>query len=255
MHWKRVSAFVVVILFHLVFHYAPAAFGVQEKQTPCDEAVYDVQGDPLQLCRDPSRVCAATPETPRCKCLPPVPCAKAAYPQCAGACAGDHMACLPGGRGACVCHQDSPGLPLPTQTSLDLDRTRVSIFGLRERHTRISSNDCPAVMPKKFKTNKKGITRIRATWPSCGSFDKKVRLAAKIVDDCTLVKGKLKAGAFVQRIKAVRQPGPRSCSRSLPQCNGTCLQGGWCIKGATNLGPDCSCFTPKPQPTVAGTPK
>jgi hypothetical protein len=64
---------------------------------------------------------------------------------------------------------------------------------------------CPAVVPKKLAATRKGVTRIKATWPtsSCtGLGGKRVRLTGRIARDCGTLVGKVSARKVRRKFKA-----------------------------------------------------
>jgi hypothetical protein len=80
----------------------------------------------------------------------------------------------------------------PAGTALRAGATSIALDGA-----------CDAIVPARFKATRKG-TKVKAKWPACPGFEGKVKLAGKIVDDCTTFTGQVKAKGFKQRIEASR---------------------------------------------------
>jgi uncharacterized repeat protein (TIGR01451 family) len=63
---------------------------------------------------------------------------------------------------------------------------------------------CEAVDTSKYSANRKGVTHVRAKWAACEGLTGKVRLGARILDDCTRLEGKVKAKRFKLTFDAVK---------------------------------------------------
>jgi hypothetical protein len=93
---------------------------------------------------------------------------------------------------------------------------------------------CPARRPARMKANRKGATVVRAAWRRCEGLRGRVRLAGRIVEGCTTLRGKVRARGFRRRFVAARS----RCGDGVldpaagERCDGTLLGGATC----TSLG-------------------
>jgi len=90
---------------------------------------------------------------------------------------------------------------------------------------------CEGVTPTKYAANRKGVTKLKAKWTTCEGLTGKVRLVAKILDECTRLEGTLKAKRFKFPFDAV----PSVCGDEFIDTGG----GEICDDGNTLPGDGC----------------
>lgn len=80
----------------------------------------------------------------------------------------------------------------PATDAIEAGAARVAIGGA-----------CAGLAPKRFRAVAGG-TRVKAVWPSCEGLAGRVKLTGTIIEDCTLLRGQVKARRFRARVQARR---------------------------------------------------
>ena len=63
---------------------------------------------------------------------------------------------------------------------------------------------CAVVAPEELRSDRRGVTRVRARWAACAGFEGPVTLKARIADGCARLTGTLRARKLKRKVKADR---------------------------------------------------